>query len=139
MDARNVVLTHFSARYPKIITMKDKATDAETEGEREKTPLEAYRGNVAIAFDHADMKVADMWKIKYYLDALKSSYSQTVVEDGDEGDVAKDVAAAAQRMRLGRSPSRRSRPGSQRCHLSQPRRRALRTAERRVARGRVQG
>ncbi|KAL0575576.1 hypothetical protein V5O48_006392 [Marasmius crinis-equi] len=91
MKARNILLTHFSARYPKIITYKSKQWHSDQGTEEEKveeiTGFDPDEGVVAIAFDHADMKIGDMWKINYYLPALQSSFQQTVAEDGEDEEL----------------------------------------------------
>ena len=60
MNARNCLLTHFSARYPKLppVTRRE---DAE-EGEFEPT--------VAIAFDLATMRLDEFWKMVRYRAAM---------------------------------------------------------------------
>ncbi|KAK1230906.1 hypothetical protein PQX77_005984 [Marasmius sp. AFHP31] len=89
MKARNILLTHFSARYPKIIKYKAQQWQSEPGAEKveEVAGFDPNRGVVAIAFDHADMRIADMWKLNYYLPALESSFQQTVAEEGEDEDL----------------------------------------------------
>ncbi|KAI3607358.1 3 trna processing endoribonuclease [Moniliophthora roreri] len=83
INAQNLLLTHFSARYPKTPKYK-----LEQEGDAESsTGFGSFKGVVAFAFDHADMSIGTMWKMNYYLPALESSYKQTVAEDGEDVDV----------------------------------------------------
>ncbi|KAF9269308.1 hypothetical protein L218DRAFT_969838 [Marasmius fiardii PR-910] len=93
MKAENILLTHFSNRYPKIPIYKlDEPRPTLTEGsgvdgqqQEVESGFDPSKGVVAVAFDHADMKIADMWKINYFLPALESSYAETVVEEGEDG------------------------------------------------------
>ncbi|KAG6839604.1 hypothetical protein C0991_000997 [Blastosporella zonata] len=73
MRAQHVLLTHFSARYPK---MPPSAFQRPRNGD--------FRPVVALAFDHANFKIGDMWKASYYLRALEQSFRETVAEEGDE-------------------------------------------------------
>ncbi|KAK7062530.1 hypothetical protein VNI00_000018 [Paramarasmius palmivorus] len=80
MNARNLLLTHFSARYPKTPQYK-------SDQGKDDSWLRSFNGVVAFAFDHANMSIGTMWKMNYYLPALESSYKQTVDEDGEDEDV----------------------------------------------------
>ncbi|KAG1717829.1 hypothetical protein EDB19DRAFT_1652086, partial [Suillus lakei] len=57
MNARNILLTHFLARYPKMppSISEHQAGD----------PV------VAFAFDHANIKIGDMWKMGAYARAIE--------------------------------------------------------------------
>lgn len=76
MHARNILLTHFSARYPKFppeFGVKD------------------VRGApgapvVAAAFDCSKFRIGDMWKLSMYMPAIEQCFSETK-EEGDEDEV----------------------------------------------------
>lgn len=80
MKAENILLTHFSARYPKmpphIVTRSD--TDLEKDPEK-RNPV------VALGFDHVDMTIGTLWKMNRYLPAIEQSFLDTA-EEGDEED-----------------------------------------------------
>jgi ribonuclease Z len=82
MNAENILLTHFSARYPKMpptgVTKPNQIE--ETSQKRLKEPI------VALAFDHANFTIGNLWKINYYLPAVEQSFIDTA-EEGDEDDV----------------------------------------------------
>ncbi|KZT20914.1 hypothetical protein NEOLEDRAFT_1172230 [Neolentinus lepideus HHB14362 ss-1] len=67
MNAENILLTHFSARYPK---MPPSLTS------------ESTHPTIAVAFDHARIRIGDMWKLKAYLPAIEGSFEES--EDTDE-------------------------------------------------------
>lgn len=77
MNAENILLTHFSARYPKL------PPDALAPTSSTKTPTGGSRGPViALAFDHANIKIGDMWKLNHYMDAIQ----QCLKDSSDDGD-----------------------------------------------------
>lgn len=76
MNADITLLTHFSARYPKMPPFEP--ADSGSPGNQ---PV------VALAFDHAALRIGDMWKIRFYLDALDQSYKDTM-EEGDEAEAS---------------------------------------------------
>ncbi|KAF9565899.1 hypothetical protein CPC08DRAFT_143698 [Agrocybe pediades] len=81
MRAKNIFLTHFSARYPK---MPHYLTS------RVPTP-EAYdTHNVVVpAFDHANLTIGDMWKMQFYLSSINRNFEDTKDQDEEDGaDVA---------------------------------------------------
>ncbi|OCH93318.1 hypothetical protein OBBRIDRAFT_790349 [Obba rivulosa] len=70
MNAEKVLLTHFSARYPKM-------------------PPSVFSENsfpLAIALDFARMKIGDLWKFNAYLPAIEHCFEETA-EEGDEDEV----------------------------------------------------
>ncbi|KAG1723801.1 hypothetical protein EDB19DRAFT_1915912 [Suillus lakei] len=77
MNARNILLTHFSARYPKM---------PPSISERQAGDLV-----VAFAFDHANIKIGDMWKMGAYARAIEQSFIDIADIEGDEPEVI-DVA-----------------------------------------------
>lgn len=80
MRAENILLTHFSARYPKM--PPGLLVNAGRErGSEEPT--------VALAFDHANLSIGNMWKMNYYMAALDQNLQDTA-EEGDD-DVNPDI------------------------------------------------
>ena len=83
MRARNVLLTHFSSRYPTMpryfaSPTRDDADDQPT---------------VALAMDHACMHVGDIWKMATYIPAIAQSF-EDIAEEGDEEEEAALVRAS---------------------------------------------
>jgi ribonuclease Z len=82
MKARNVLLTHFSARYPNI---PPSVETGHTPGDP----------TVALAFDHANIKIGEMWKMNAYIKAIEQSFTDledendtTQMEEVDDVDLA---------------------------------------------------
>ncbi|KAJ7573869.1 hypothetical protein C8J56DRAFT_1173192 [Mycena floridula] len=81
MNARNLLLTHFSARYPKMPPYIE-GNDAGILG---------VKANVGLAFDNGGFRIGDMWKLGYYHAALQANFAFTAAEEGDldeENDVS---------------------------------------------------
>ncbi|GLB41597.1 putative tRNase Z endonuclease [Lyophyllum shimeji] len=79
MNAEHILLTHFSARYPKMPPSAiARPSQIPVEDGRAKEPI------VALAFDHANLAIGNMWKVNYYLPALEQSFRDTVAEEGDD-------------------------------------------------------
>lgn len=76
MNAENILLTHFSARYPKM-PPSGVAKLSEIEESHRKEPV------IALAFDHANLTIGKMWMLNYYLPAAEQSFKDTA-EEGDE-------------------------------------------------------
>ncbi|KAF9454406.1 hypothetical protein P691DRAFT_717421 [Macrolepiota fuliginosa MF-IS2] len=75
-NAENVLLTHFSARYPKMppsVVVPPEENMAEQKG-----PL------VTLAFDLAEMDLDDMWKMNLYLPAIEQCFKDSADMDVDE-------------------------------------------------------
>lgn len=123
MFAENILLTHFSARYPKLpppaapttlsgvdaleLAAEPDPVDgrcvAESEnihrslgpaafpqritdnGEQRTSHWEPV---IALAFDHADYKIGEMWKFGYYVKAFEQTFSDMAGEEEDEDVVA---------------------------------------------------
>jgi len=80
MNAENILLTHFSARYPKM-PPSGLASPA--------VNLQGRELVVALAFDHTNITIGDMWKLKFYMPAVEQSFKDTIEEgDDEEGDIA---------------------------------------------------
>ncbi|TCD68735.1 hypothetical protein EIP91_009881 [Steccherinum ochraceum] len=77
MNARNIMLTHFSARYPKMPPAVLQMNDADP------------NTTIVLAFDHAQVRIADMPKLKAYLPALEKFFGDvaSVEEDAEEAAV----------------------------------------------------
>ncbi|KAG2355809.1 hypothetical protein BDR07DRAFT_1425171 [Suillus spraguei] len=73
MNAQNILLTHFSARYPKM---------PPSVSERQ-----AGDPVVALAFDHANIKIGDMWKMSAYARAIEQSFIDITDIEGEEPEV----------------------------------------------------
>ncbi|KAF8159401.1 hypothetical protein B0H34DRAFT_703302 [Crassisporium funariophilum] len=74
MKAKNILLTHFSARYPK---MPPSVTQQANEGKSQNDPI------IVPAFDHLDLTIGDMWKMGHYLPALELNFHDTMDEDDE--------------------------------------------------------
>jgi len=71
MQAENILLTHFSARYPRM-----PMSGIPRPSTHSKEPI------LALAFDHANIAIGDMWKMNLYLPAIEQSFRDL----GDDGD-----------------------------------------------------
>jgi ribonuclease Z len=83
MRAQNVLLTHFSSRYPTMpryfaSPKRDDADDQPT---------------VALAMDHACIRVGDIWKMATYIPAIAQSF-EDIADEGDEEEEAALVQAS---------------------------------------------
>ncbi|KAI9458853.1 hypothetical protein BJY52DRAFT_1267524 [Lactarius psammicola] len=83
MRAQNVLLTHFSSRYPTmpryfVSPKRDDADDKPT---------------VALAMDHACIRVGDLWKMAAYIPAIAQSFKD-IADEGDEEEEAALVRAS---------------------------------------------
>ncbi|KAJ7813157.1 hypothetical protein B0H14DRAFT_3751159 [Mycena olivaceomarginata] len=83
MNAENVLLTHFSARYPRMPPSLGIARPTGEAGVRD--PI------VGLAFDHANLTIGGMWKLNMYLPAIQ----QTFADNSDEEDEEERKAALA--------------------------------------------
>ncbi|KAL0960609.1 hypothetical protein HGRIS_005641 [Hohenbuehelia grisea] len=81
MNAQNILLTHFSARYPKmppnILGPKD---SNDTQNASFDKPI------IALAFDHANITIGDMWKLNHYTAAMEQCFRDSMEEGDEEGD-----------------------------------------------------
>lgn len=105
MRAENLLLTHFSSRYPHMpdyisespassrppspspsALQTDRSNAPVTparNGNRNRNGSKGHNPVVAIALDHARLRVGDMWKMQLYLKAIEKSFWD-VREEGDE-------------------------------------------------------
>jgi hypothetical protein len=67
VGARNTLLTHFSARYPRT------------------TPRSEARapGNLVLAIDGAFMRIGDMWKMQLYSSVIKKTIDDLAAGEED--------------------------------------------------------
>ncbi|KAF8504184.1 beta-lactamase-like protein [Hysterangium stoloniferum] len=79
MRAKNVLLTHFSNRFPKTPQLA-------TSGAADPT-----HPTVAIAFDHVTVSIGDMWKLSRYLPAIEQSFIDS--EDPEDEGFSVELAA----------------------------------------------
>ncbi|KAH6915798.1 tRNA processing endoribonuclease [Coprinopsis sp. MPI-PUGE-AT-0042] len=96
MRAETILLTHFSARHPKIPMS---VMDMSNSPLRNPSAIANARPKptIALAFDQSSLRVGDMWKMKHYLPALEQNYKDTVAIDGEEEEMegAMDVDVGA--------------------------------------------
>lgn len=85
MQAKNCLLTHFSARYPKLppLTVAPVAPLAMTTSDTIKGPIEPV---VAIAFDMATLSLDEFWKMQKYGEAMRGLFRDDEVE-GDDASI----------------------------------------------------
>ena len=74
MKAENILLTHFSTRYPKLppATFSHALSNSSSN-----------RPNLVLAFDHARMRLGEMHKFEAYMPAIEQCFAGT--HDEDEG------------------------------------------------------
>ena len=95
MNAKNLLLTHFSTRYPHMPAYLS----------RPGSPARGRKSSggegpvVALALDHARVRVGDMWKLRAYLRAIEQSFHDTF-EEGDEEEEQQALKASAEQVEL---------------------------------------
>ncbi|KAJ6474674.1 hypothetical protein C8R47DRAFT_986730 [Mycena vitilis] len=85
MNAENVLLTHFSARYPRMPPPVGNARPTGDGGPRE--PV------VALAFDHVNLTLGSIWKLSTYLPVIQQTFADTS-DEADEEESKAAIAAA---------------------------------------------
>ncbi|KAJ3056704.1 hypothetical protein HK097_005105 [Rhizophlyctis rosea] len=77
MKARNLLLTHFSQRYPKIpiINLNEPSSVQPVENGTANGASEEHRPNVAIAFDLMRIRMASFRKLELYTPALQALFT----------------------------------------------------------------
>lgn len=78
MRAQNVLLTHFSSRYPTI--PRYLASSPKGDG------IE-HQPTVALAMDHACIRLGDLWKMAMYIPAIEQNF-RDIKDKGDEEEEA---------------------------------------------------
>lgn len=84
MGARYCLLTHFSARYPKLPSRSRPvliAPPSPTESTSELIIDVPYEPLVAVAFDLLTLKLSDFWKMDKYRDAMDVLFEDLGLED----------------------------------------------------------
>lgn len=80
MNARYVILNHFSQRYPKIPKLPAPEPDVDENGE----VVPSSGSTVAISFDFMSLRAADTWKMSHFTEPLSLLYAE------EEEEVAMD-------------------------------------------------
>ncbi|RXW24848.1 hypothetical protein EST38_g1005 [Candolleomyces aberdarensis] len=95
MKAEKILLTHFSARHPKVpmtlleLNSASSSCDASASSDAAAAAPSLSPSSspiVALAFDQASMRIGDMWKMQYYLEALEQIEKDTVAVEGEDED-----------------------------------------------------
>ncbi|KAJ7035559.1 hypothetical protein C8F04DRAFT_1037200 [Mycena alexandri] len=87
MNAENVLLTHFSARYPRLPPPVAAVGPTPVEAAGATPPI------VALAFDHANLTIGSIWKLNMYLPAIQQVFADTS-DEADEEEVKAALEAA---------------------------------------------
>ena len=90
MNAKNILLTHFSARYPKFppeFGIVDPSTPSSPRSRSRSPPRPPV---VAAAFDCSKFRIGDMWKLSMYMPAIEQCFHETKEEGEDEEVVASE-------------------------------------------------
>ncbi|GJJ16137.1 hypothetical protein Clacol_010417 [Clathrus columnatus] len=80
MQAQNILLTHFSNRFPKTPQLISGEPDPNSP-------------TIAIAFDGSPIRIGDMWKATYYLPAIEQSFldSEDPVDEEPEKEIRSEL------------------------------------------------
>jgi ribonuclease Z len=78
MRAQNVLLTHFSSRYPTLPRYFASPRVGDI----------SHEPTIALAMDHACIRVGDVWKMATYLPAIEQSFKDITDEGDDEEETA---------------------------------------------------
>ncbi|WWD21385.1 hypothetical protein CI109_105870 [Kwoniella shandongensis] len=86
MNARHILLNHFSQRYPKLPKLPappppPAPTSDTTVDQSTATTIPPV---VSISFDFMSIRISDMWKMSYYMDPLSMLFAE--VEEEGEGE-----------------------------------------------------
>lgn len=82
MNARYVILNHFSQRYPKIPKLPAPEVDADAT---------VAGPTVAISFDFMSLRAADAWKMSHFTEPLSLLYADAEEEEGAEAAEAAEA------------------------------------------------
>ncbi|KIK63188.1 hypothetical protein GYMLUDRAFT_197664 [Collybiopsis luxurians FD-317 M1] len=91
MRASNVLLTHFSARQPKM-PHQFSTVFSNTDDD---FPF------IVTAFDYAHFTIGSMWKMQFYMDAIDQSYRELVKEVGEENEAEEEERELLERGQVG--------------------------------------
>lgn len=92
MKAEKILLTHFSARHPKVpMTLLELTSASSASSDAAAPPLPSPGSSspspiIALAFDQSSMRIGDMWKMQYYLEVLEQIEKDTVAVEGEDQD-----------------------------------------------------
>ena len=78
MRAQNVLLTHFSSRYPTLPRYLASSTKGDGID---------HQPTVALAMDHACLRLGDLWKMATYFPAIEQNF-RDIRDEGDEEEEA---------------------------------------------------
>ncbi|KAG8949139.1 hypothetical protein FRC00_008236 [Tulasnella sp. 408] len=90
MNAKNILLTHFSQRYPKMPELQAPALADESLTSPSEEPL----APVAIAFDCATLRLGSLWKMEKYMGAMAQTFEKEPGDDTSDGAAPLDDAEA---------------------------------------------
>ncbi|KAF8956934.1 hypothetical protein BDZ97DRAFT_1848960 [Flammula alnicola] len=108
MKAKNLLLTHFSARYPKLPPYVTKELSS-------KADVTMYDQDTFIvpSFDHMNMTIGDMWKMQFYLLTLLRNFREALDEDEESipssASPARSKSPARSNSPMWRSSAQKSR------------------------------
>jgi len=86
MNAKNILLTHFSARHPKLPpSITREMLEAGPDAKRLVVP----------AFDHLNLTIGDMWKMPYYIPVLYHNFREMISPEIDEANSSSPVAESS--------------------------------------------
>ncbi|GAA5914929.1 hypothetical protein JCM6882_008111 [Rhodosporidiobolus microsporus] len=118
MKARHLLLTHFSARYPKLpplttyfsssspATPSGEPSSLETSATQPPAPAApAHRPTVATAFDLATLPLRDFWKMERYRGAMDALLSWD--EEGDEAEDGDEMSKKEKEVSAGTAEGER--------------------------------
>ena len=83
MRAQNVLLTHFSSRYPTMPRYFASPRKGGTD----------HGPTIALAMDHACIRLGDLWKLATYIPAIEQSF-RDIADEGDEEEEAALIRAS---------------------------------------------
>ena len=78
MCAKNTLLTHFSARYPKMPPY--------ILGARPDPNSYAKENFLVTAVDHLNMTIGDMWKMQFYLEPVTRNFREIKEDTGSDSE-----------------------------------------------------
>jgi len=81
MKAQNIVLTHFSSRYPLM------PTSIMSPHQNNNNNGKGFSQTVTLALDHARMRIGDLWKMQLYFPAI----SQSLQDNSEEYDEEEEL------------------------------------------------
>jgi ribonuclease Z len=85
MQAKNCLLTHFSARYPKLPPLTPALPSLAISPSSSPSP-ESIEPIVAIAFDMATLRLDEFWKVQRFGEAMRGLFKEDEGDGEGEGD-----------------------------------------------------